>query len=58
LQPPYLLLIDKCEQLNAQDGDFLVYAFNFAGFVKLKLVCFIKNLTIEPVSQGVLVAPQ
>jgi hypothetical protein len=41
---------------RAHDGYFFIDAFNCAGFVKLKHLGFIKNLAVEPVLPGVLVA--
>jgi hypothetical protein len=50
------MLIDERQELDAQDGDFFVYAFDFAGFFQLKLLSFVKNLAVEAVLAGVLVA--
>ena len=51
------VLIHVRGKLNAEEGYFLVNAFNFAGFVKLKLLGFVKNPAVEPVFAGVLIAP-
>ena len=50
------MFIYKAEELHAEDGDLFVYAFNFERLIKLERLGFIKNLAVEPMLPGILVA--
>lgn len=48
--------IDEGEELYAQDSNLFVDTFNFESLIKLERLGFVKNLAVEPVLAGILVA--
>ena len=53
---PVGLLVNKRAELYPKDGDLLIDAFYTPGLLELELLGLIKNLAVEAVLLGVLVA--
>ena len=48
--------VDEGKELYTQNGDLFVDAFNFESLIKLKGLGLVKNLAVEPVLAGILIA--